>query len=136
MARYKPSAPMKLLSENNLLIGRILDYGCGKGFDANFYKLESYDPYYQPNLPEGKFDTITCLYVLNVVEKIEELQIIEKIRSILNKNGKAYFSVRRDDFYEGINKHGLLQRRVFLEGYGFKIIKQCKSYALYEMVME
>jgi hypothetical protein len=58
--------------------------------------MDCYDPYWQPKMPTGLFDTITCIYVLNVVSKQEEDAIIHEIKSKLKLNGIAYFSVRRD----------------------------------------
>ena len=53
--RDDPSAPMLYLAEQNLLQGRVLDYGCGHGFDADYYDLCGYDPYLRPKMPTGRF---------------------------------------------------------------------------------
>ena len=42
--RNKLSAPMRYLSENNLLKGDLLDYGCGRGDDADLLSMDKYDP--------------------------------------------------------------------------------------------
>lgn len=93
---------MQYLDEKGLLRGMILDYGCGRGFDVCYYGLkywiDGYDPYWElwRQEREETFDTIVCNYVLNVVSKEKEFEIIKKIKSILKPNGKAYFTVRRD----------------------------------------
>ena len=68
IARRGPSAPMKWLDAHGLIVGRTLDYGCGRGRDAETYGVERFDPHYAPAMPAGWFRTIVCNYVLNVIE--------------------------------------------------------------------
>ena len=65
--RKNPSKASILYKQLNLLKGRILDYGCGYGFDAEVNNWESYDPYYNDIKIEGLFDTIVCTNVLSAV---------------------------------------------------------------------
>jgi len=123
------SAPSKELVKANVLQGKVLDYGCGKGNDAEFLNAEKYDPHFFPTMPEGKFDTIFCNYVLNVVEKDKEQEVIDNILSKLEKNGKAYIAVRRDIIKEGLTSKGTLQRNVTLDLPIFKENK--KRYCIY-----
>ena len=58
-----------IIESNGLAKGRVLDYGCGFGFDADHYGWKSYDPYYRPTLPEGQFDTIVCIAVINTLSR-------------------------------------------------------------------
>ena len=125
----RPGVPMRWLHKKGLLKGRVLDYGCGRGFDADYYGLCSFDPYWRPRQPRGTFDTITCHYVLNVVTlKVQEC-IIERIRSLLRPNGKAYFTVRRD-FKEDYEGKGCIQRLIYLP---FKSIRKNSRLEMYEM---
>jgi diadenosine tetraphosphate (Ap4A) HIT family hydrolase len=99
--RKTPSLPVRLLLEKELLIGDILDFGCGLGIDVDFliksnFNAIGYDPFYKPEYPEGKFDTIICFYVLNVLLPEEQTQVLMSISELLKPTGKAYFSVRRD----------------------------------------
>lgn len=130
ISRTKPSRPTKLLFAAGLLRGRVLDYGCGKGFDVIYYDLEGYDPHYRPHLPEGKFDTIICNYVLNVVTEVEGEKIIEHIKSLLTSDGKAYITVRRDNFLAGVNGKGLYQRMVQLN---YKSLINRGGFEMYEL---
>lgn len=89
----------------------LLDYGCGKGFDADYYGLDRYDPHYFPELDRSKqYDYIFCNYVLNVVDEKTECDIILDIHSLLKPTGKAYFAVRRDMPITGRIMNGYRQR--------------------------
>ena len=128
--RKSLSAPTKYLYENNLLVGRVLDYGCGKGFDSKHLNIESYDIYYQPKLPSGKFDTIICNYVLNVIRlKKDRDMVVNHIRSLLKKNGKAYIAVNRKMKW-GKTKRGTYQ---VLVDFDLPIIHQESWYVIYEL---
>ena len=112
--RKKPSRPMRWLSKHGRLnCKRKLDYGSGRGFDADYYHMDKYDPNWSPSRPNGKYDVITCNFVLNVVEIGEQIKIIEDVINHLTRNGTAYFSVRRD-LKKDEQKNGYPQRLVYL----------------------
>ena len=115
--RGQPSSPAKwLVSRRKVLCGpQTLDYGCGRGEDATFFKWDKYDPHYAPEKPTRKYNYITCFYVLNVVTPKVEKDIIKKVLALLNPMGVAYFAVRRD---AGLFEHkpkGYKQRWVELK---------------------
>lgn len=109
ITRMKPSAPMKYL-ENKIFGDKgqvftkgnsnkysILDYGCGRGYDAFYYCTNRFDPYYYPLIPQKKYEVIVCNYVLNVVPLEKEAEIIRDVKNrLVEKDGRAFFSVRRD----------------------------------------
>ena len=128
IGRKKPSTPMLFLYSANLLNGRMLDYGCGHGFDAEYYKMDKYDPHYFPRFPKGKYDTVTCHYVLNVVNKETVPQIVSAVLSLLEDNGVAFFTVRRDIKKEGLTSKGTTQFNVVLD---FEVIKETHDYCIY-----
>ncbi len=133
ITRKKPSVPMRNLNKQGLLIGKMLDYGSGRGFDADFFKMDRYDPHYAPQKPKGKYDTITCNYVLNVIEDSEEMhELIHKLSTLLNKGGKAYITVRRDIEKnlgkEGFTSKGTYQKNVILP---FPVFKETSAYCTY-----
>ncbi len=113
IARFKPSVPMLELQRRGLLIGRKLDYGAGRGFDADHFEMEKFDPTYWPRRPVGTFDTITCNYVLNVVPPEAEAEILGDILNLLDEGGTAYITVRRDVKKDGMTATGTYQRRAF-----------------------
>lgn len=130
MARKTPSAPMKWLAENNLLEGRVLDFGSGRGADANTYGLESYDPYWQPDMPTGLFDTITCIYVFNVLEPQQYTSVLKQIGDKLVDGGKLYLAVRRDIKSERKGR-GCIQRPV---RFPFMSVKKTSNYEIYMLL--
>lgn len=97
------SKPYQYLLKNDLLEGKILDYGCGLGYDVeesrkNGLNIAGYDKFIEKfdiiSLLEEKYDMVTCNYVLNVVENPEERKnIVELLRSL---GKKVYISVRND----------------------------------------
>ena len=116
--RDTPSFPLKFLRSKNMLKGHVLDFGCGFGKDVEFLKekgqtITGYDPHYFPNFPEGKFDTILCFYVLNVLLLEQQAHVLMDISNLLNENGKAFFAVRRDLTHEGYRMHKIHKKQTY-----------------------
>lgn len=137
--RSKISFPMNWLKKNDKIKGSILDFGCGYGSDVEILKKSNfdiigYDNYYFPRYPEGNFDTITCIYVLNVLKPIEQSEVLIKISSLLKHGGKAYFVVRRDIKYEGFRLHKKHKKYTFQTNVvlPFKSIFKNKFCEIYE----
>ncbi|MCF2150024.1 bifunctional class I SAM-dependent methyltransferase/HIT family protein [Desmonostoc muscorum LEGE 12446] len=104
------SFPAQFLLNQNLLQGKILDFGCGLGNDVKILRqkgcdITGYDPYYFPEYPDNKFDTIICFYVLNVLFAEEQANILMQVSHLLKAGGKAYYTVRRDIKKEGFREH-------------------------------
>lgn len=134
-SRRKPSLPMRYLAENNKLVGKVLDYGCGKGYDAKYFNIDKYDPYYYPTASKwfkpGKYNTITCNYVLNVLDPSEIPRILRSIEALLAPNGIAYLTVRRDLKEDVTEGKDCLQYLVYLD---LPIEKEVKnSYCMYRL---
>ena len=107
----------------------MLDYGCGRGFDADTLRCEGYDPHYRPIIPKDKFNTIFCVYVLNVLPEPEERQqVIDSIIALLEDGGKAYVAVRLG-MKEGWTSRGTYQEVIDLD---FPVIKETSTYKIYE----
>ena len=110
MERLYLSFPARFLLGNNLLQGKILDFGCGLGNDVKLLnkkgcEITGYDPYYFPEYPKDKFDTIICFYVLNVLFPEEQATVLMEVSHLLKPGGKAYYAVRRDLKREGFREH-------------------------------
>lgn len=106
------SVPVRYLLNHDLLKGRILDFGCGFGYDTDElkrrgYDITGYDYYYRTEYPQGKFDTIFCVYVLNVLEPYAQAEVMMNISNLLSPKGTAYFAVRRDLKEEGFRLHAI-----------------------------
>jgi hypothetical protein len=130
--RKNPSAPMKRLATDNRIVGRALDYGCGKGFDASYYYMDCYDPYYSPHMPDGPFETVTCNYVLNVIESdAERLRVLSIIQLALTGYGIAYITVRNDRrALHGVTRTGTWQGLIMLR---LPVVYKCSGYVTYEL---
>ena len=116
--RKWPSYPTKQLWNRGFIQGRVLDFGCGLGADIGFLrenKIDAvgYDPHYAPEYPVGKFDTILCHYVLNVLLVEEQAHALMAISELLKPTGRAYFTVRRDIKQSGFRTHTEHGRKVY-----------------------
>ena len=119
ISRKTPSAPISRLDASNRLEGiKLLDYGCGKGTDADYYNMDKYDPHYfnDIDLQENTYDLITCTYVLNVIDcEDERQQVINDIEDLLKDGGKAFITVRRDVKSTGYTSRGTYQENIQLK---------------------
>lgn len=135
MTRKSPSAPMKWLASNDMIVGRALDWGCGRGYDAETYNMESYDPHFQPIMPDGKFKTITCGYVLNTIEfKETRLLVLRDMQSKLELGGKIYISVRNDKrALHGTTSKKTWQGLIVLK---LPVVRKMSGYTMYLLTNE
>ena len=132
ITRKSPSVPMRWLAAGSRIIGRALDYGSGRGYDAKHFGMESYDPHYSPDMPSGLFDTITCNYVLNVIEEpVAREMVVKDIRTRLKPGGRGFITVRNDSkALNGRTSKGTWQGLVTLP---LPIIRKCAGYVTYEV---
>ena len=137
--RESLSFPARLLLNKNLLIGDVLDFGCGFGKDVELLKtkninINGYDKYHFPKYPEKRYDTVICFYVLNVILPEEQADVLMEISKLIKTNGKAYFAVRRDLQYEGFRTHKVHQKPTYQCNVilPFKSIYKNESCEIYE----
>jgi len=95
LRRGTVSKTARFLDERRLLRGRVLDYGCGFGFDADHFGWEAYDPHYRQTLPDGLFDTVVCNHVANMLTRDSRQELFRALQGLLAPQGKAYVSVSR-----------------------------------------
>jgi 2-polyprenyl-3-methyl-5-hydroxy-6-metoxy-1,4-benzoquinol methylase len=134
IARKKLSTPMRYLKEHSLIEGVALDYGCGRGFDADELGIQGYDPYHRREVEfeTGGYDTITCNFVLNVIpEEVVRRTVLLSIRSLLKKGGTAYISVRNDrNNLNGYTSKGTWQGFIELD---LPVVKKTSSFIMYKI---
>ena len=135
MRRGKLSAPMRTIirMEKDLRVGsvlRCLDYGCGHGDDARELGMEMYDPHWFPEMPKGKFDIITCIYVLNTISKAKGEAVLKDIKKRLNPGGRAYIVVRRDVKGKWLTQRGTYQHNVVLK---LPMLRETAGHAIYKI---
>ena len=133
------SFPATHILNKNLLIGEVLDFGCGFGTDVELLKGKSinivgYDKHHFPEYPLQQFDTILCFYVLNVLLAEEQATVLMEISQLLKPQGKAYFAVRRDIIYQGFRTHKIHQKKTFQcnVALGYKSIFKNDNCEIYE----
>jgi hypothetical protein len=97
ISRKKLSGPMRYLKETGRLFANVLDYGCGKGFDADALGLDKYDPHFFPEFRGGGYEGVACVYVLHVIENPNDRSNVERrIMGKLVPGGDGYIAVRND----------------------------------------
>jgi SAM-dependent methyltransferase len=106
---------VEILLSLEKLEGRVLDFGCGYGFDADHFGWDGFDPYYR-NVPLcGPYDHIVCNYVLNALTRRNREKAISQIRDLLADDGLAFLAVARDLPVTGeLGLHHSLQNYVVL----------------------
>ena len=109
IARKTLSLPAYYLAQRGWILGNVLDYGCGKGYDANKLDMDKYDPYWFPDRPTETYNTILCTYVLNVVPPADIPDIISDMVSLAEPGANIYISVRRDIKKQGFTSKGTQQ---------------------------
>ena len=84
---------------------KVLDYGCGFGYDGNYLKLlldkdkvflyDEYNPVYKDtSLLERSYDKVVCFYVFNVISSLVEHK---RVLNLLKSLGKELFIAVRSD---------------------------------------
>lgn len=107
-ARTGLSKTARVLLAGGLIRGRVLDYGCGRGFDAQHEGWDAYDPYYAPTPVAGPYDTIVVNHVANILTRASREKLYQTVNALLGAGGTAWFSVARNIPERG--KAGLRRR--------------------------
>jgi hypothetical protein len=129
IGRTKPSAPSVWLFDNDYIVGKLLDFGCGRGYDVAYFDCDGYDPFYYKKYPTRRYDTILCTYVLNTLEPDDRLKVLTEIASLLkNDHSKAYLTVRRNVKVPGYTSTGTYQENVV---FPYPIVYKTGDYCIY-----
>ena len=151
ITRNKMSAPVRCLIEKGLIKPqhKVLDYGCGKGFDADQQGWDKYDPHFFPVAPrKSHYDIVICQYVLNVIEDpIDRQKAIEGAVSHIKKAftacfpnggmaiqdaGTGFFIVRDDVKQDGYTSKGTWQGTINLDDQMELIAHKKGGYKIYK----
>ena len=136
ISRQSMSRPMvKLQKQGYFDNKRVLDYGCGKGFDVEQLKslgfdITGYEPFASDKylqVPSGRFDIITNNYVLNVIENVEERHNL--IKTMKEMSDFVVITVRADKksikpTWKKFNDGYLTQKNTFQKIYDEKSLKE------------
>lgn len=155
MSTKEPSSPTKWAYSRGYITSVVYDWGCGRGRDSNWLKkmdvdVISFDPYYAPdNKPQfqdfNKVKTILLVYVLNVIERVEErISLLDSIKYFANRGTKIIIACRNQkeisNFalkgnWEKHNDGYLTQRGTFQKGFTEnELILMCKNLGFIEEV--
>jgi len=148
MHRTEISAPMRQLMDAGRILGRVLDFGCGidphpyPGYDPHV-PGKTYHPATWPEPTPPQFDTITCLYVLNVVDDDTAIGIIGDVLDLLAPTGTAYFATRRTpaapkrtatQWYRTDDEYGALFTTAYADG--IATMTTPSSYRLWKLTQD
>ncbi|MCO6045584.1 class I SAM-dependent methyltransferase [Aeoliella sp. ICT_H6.2] len=129
--RTQVSAGALWLTSHGMVRGRVLDFGCGFGFDAAHFGWDAFDPYYRQTPVEGPYDTIVCNHVLNMLTRTSRLQAFETMQRLLGEEATAYLIVPRN-----IPERGKLGLRKRIQNYvrlSLPVIHEEEKLAIYRM---
>ena len=135
IGRNRRSAPAAQLEEAGLIQGTVLDYGCGRGKDVEFYdNAVGFDLYYcnNPEVLLKKYDTVICTYVANVLDLGERKRLYWMLRKLAR--GNIYITVRRNIEEDGFTSKGTYQETVFIENETkADLLWENSNYAIYTL---
>jgi DNA phosphorothioation-associated putative methyltransferase len=105
IGRSQPSAPLRYLLATRCIPGsfRVLDFGCGRGRDAQYLNKRcnidatGYDPNFPEfaDWPEGEFDVVLMTYVLNVIDTMtERMTVLSEAWSKVKSGGSLFITTR------------------------------------------
>lgn len=92
----QPSDAAIWLVNSGRVSGRVLDYGCGHGFDADHFGWTGHDPYYRQEVLDGEYDTIVCNHVLNMLTRDSRAAVLRTMQSLLRDGGAGWLVVPRN----------------------------------------
>ena len=139
ISRRTLSAPMRHLNSLALIpsTSKSLDYGCGRGFDADQLGMDKFDPHYFDQVMSSGYDVVTCNYVLNVIESENERRaVVLNLIGATRVGGKIYVSVRNDKkALNGTTSKGTWQGDIpnsELESQDFVLIKSTSNFRMFK----
>ena len=103
--RNRMSTPMRYYQNHGYLTGDVLDYGCGR----DVHNFARYDPAWHPatHVLERTYETVTCNYVLNVLETIlQRTELLDTLRDLISDGGHGLIAIYRARSYDHYTSKG------------------------------
>ena len=93
------SKPLRTVIHMGIELGKVLDYGCGRGKDVEVlksigYDATGYDPNFAYGKPRGKYDTVLLTYVVNVLEPSQRKDTVRAAWAHVCKSGRLIVTAR------------------------------------------
>ena len=143
ISRPKLAAPYRWLFDNELSDFEsrdksVLDYGCGRGQDADRLEISKFDPNWFPEHPlanpllDSTYDFIFCHYVLNVIpDPAERDFVVGEIRRLLADLGRAFVSIRTDTAIDKSDTQFRVESSAFEN---IKVIERNPKFEIWELI--
>lgn len=135
IARKALSAPVAYLKAQGVFstAPTILDFGSGRGYDAEALGADSYDPNGpNPYCPSGPYHRVLCIYVLNVVPLRDQKLILTTLKGLVARGGTVHVAVRRDIPETGTSTQFWVRDEV-MELHGYELLhRKKKQFDLYQ----
>ena len=102
----------EFFKKNKIPLGSMLDFGAGRSKDSEYWSkatgadAQAYDKFYQPSRPDRKFELVTVIFVLNVVETDEErIVILNDAMQYVMPDGYIFIATRsKKDIANAVKK--------------------------------
>ena len=149
MSTSRPSAPTQWAFHKGLISPVVVDWGCGKGRDSKWldsFNIDviSYDPFYKPepnprNIDFRKVNTVLLIYVLNIIETMEDRRkVLEEIYNLAKPGTIVIISTRsrreiernaRRSCWKKLNDGYLTGKNTFQKGFTLEELSSfCSPY--------
>ena len=98
--RDRASVPLRHLKSKHpeMLQGRLLDFGSGKGRDCKVIRATCYDPHHPKGSvrrkPTGKYEAVMMTYVANVLPPAQRAKAIKEASSYVRTGGTIVIATR------------------------------------------
>jgi len=142
MIEEESKAPIRYLLEQNLLLGRTLDYGGRCNGDLQDFLRKERCPKYRATegsgmlallyqRERGGFDTVVCLYVMDILAPHNREKALLDAQKYVKEGGMLHVVVRRDIKSERELKDGGLRYSVKLPRPFKSILKRPGEFEIY-----
>ena len=94
--RRNLSEPIRWAQEAGLITGKVLDYECGWGRDADILDMHKFDSVHHPEQPKGRYDIVFSIFSLDRERRSRIDETIRRLQKLLRNDGTVYLVVCRN----------------------------------------